>query len=1048
MEHPGENTIVAFVEGRLSAAEATAFDAHVDICESCRSLVVAAVRASLTTEGAEDEAVVAPASGVEPLERGVRFGRYTLLDVLGRGGMGVVYAAHDSVLERKVALKVLRGELAARIGVDLASARLVREARIAARLSHPNVVTIYDVSSHDGQIFIAMEYVDGRPLSTWLDEGSHPAEAILERFVQAGRGLAAAHAVGLVHRDFKPANVLVGLDGRVRVTDFGLAGWTSEDASGEGPAGGCSSSSRVSRAGGLLGTPLYMAPEQHRGERAGPLADQFSFGVALHEALYRRGAFEGNSLEELAASKARGPAEPPIGGGVPERVRRALLRALRPRREERFASMEALLAELSPNQAVPWHRVRLGVGVLALLSLGALGALALGTSPSQVCAGGERRLAGVWDDERERAMLEAFLATGAPFARDAARMSAALLDGYTRAWVEARRDACEATQVRREQLEAHQALRMMCLDERLEEVRALGTFFTRADPGVVEHAVEAARALPPLSLCSDLRALSAKVPPPTDPAVRAKVEALGVKAAEVHALVQAGNAREALEVVRGVREEARVTGYQPLEARLGVLQGDAEALLGEEKAAEKTLREAVLAAEAGRDDVTAARAWTKLVHIVGRRLSRFDEALALGKHAHAAIVRLGNAELEMARLLSTRGGVLWAKGDYQEALKDTREALAIQRRLLPEDHPDLAQSLSEVAITSLSLSLYEEARAHHERALAILETVFGPRHPKVAISLFNLGVVLQLEEKYEEAAARYWRALEIMEQAGLGEHPVVARILMALGTEEHRRGDDARAFRMYDRARALAEKLHGPEHPDVAKALVPLGQVLSRLGRRDEALAALHRARAITEKTLGAEHPDHGIVLAELGNLLAIQKRYAAAKELVERAIAIHTRALGPEHVAVSDDLNILGWILFMDGRHADALAAYQKALAVYEQSFKPDSAYKAGILLNIAEALIGLRRYADALTVAERALAAQEKEWGPEHSSLASSLDVIGVAAFHLGRFERALPSLERAVKLRETGGNKEALVRARSYLARARAGGGRSLGHHPPSP
>ncbi|MFY0573513.1 protein kinase domain-containing protein [Cystobacter fuscus] len=317
MEHPGENTIVAFVEGRLSAAEATAFDAHVDICESCRSLVVAAVRASLTTGGAEDEAVVAPASGLGPLERGVRFGRYTLLDVLGRGGMGVVYAAYDSVLERKVALKVLRGELAARLGVDLASARLVREARIAARLSHPNVVTIYDVNSHDGQIFIAMEYVDGRSLSTWLDEGPHPAEAILERFVQAGRGLAAAHAVGLVHRDFKPANVLVGLDGRVRVTDFGLAGWTSEDASGEGPAGGCSSSSRVSRAAGLLGTPLYMAPEQHRGERAGPLADQFSFGVALHEALYRRGAFEGNSLEELAASKARGPAEPPIGGGVP-----------------------------------------------------------------------------------------------------------------------------------------------------------------------------------------------------------------------------------------------------------------------------------------------------------------------------------------------------------------------------------------------------------------------------------------------------------------------------------------------------------------------------------------------------------------------------------------------------------------------------------------------------------------------------------------------------------------------------------------------------------
>ncbi|WNG52133.1 serine/threonine protein kinase [Archangium minus] len=1034
MRHPGENTILAFVEGRLPIVEANALDAHIDTCESCRSLVVAAARASLATGSKDHEVVQEPASGLAPLEHGARFGRYTLLDVLGRGGMGIVYAAHDSALERKVALKVLRGELAARIGVDLASARLLREARIAARLSHPNVVTIYDVDKHDGQIFIAMEYVDGQPLSAWLNEGPHPTRAILEHFVQAGRGLAAAHAAGLVHRDFKPANVLVGKDGRVRVTDFGLAGgWTSEESSGAGATGGAHAFEGT-RTEGLLGTPYYMAPEQHRGERAGPLADQFSFGVALHEALYRRRPFEEKTLEELALSKERGPVEPSMSGEVPERVRRAVLRALRPRKEERFASMDALLAELAPKESVLSRRVGLGMGLLALLGLGAIGARALGT-PSQVCSGGEQKLVGVWDAERKRTMLEAFRATGASFAEDAAQLSAAILDGYTREWVEARRDACEATQVRKEQLEAHQALRMMCLDERLEEVKALGTFFTRADKGVVERAVEAARALPPLSRCADLRALSEKVPPPTEPAIRAKVEALGVKAAEVHTLVNAGRYKEALALLRELRAQASATGYQPLEAQLAVLQGEAEEQLGDGKAAEKSLREAVLAAEAGRDDVTVARAWTKLVFVVGSRLSRFDDALALEAHARAAIVRLGNAELERARLLASRSGVLRFKGDYQASLKDAQEALAIQRRLLPEDHPDLAQTLNDAASTCTSLSLYDEAREYHERALAIREKAFGSRHPKVAISLFNLGLVFQITEKSEEAEARYRRSLEIMEQASLGEHPLVARLLMAIGRLEIRRGEEERAFQVHERALALAEKLHGPEHPDVAMALLPLGPLLANRGRLDEALAVLHRARAITEKALGPDHPDYGQILLDLGLLQARGMQYAAAKESLERARTIYAQAFGPEHFSVGLCLDNLGQVLFQEGRHAEALATHRKALALYEPSFEPDSADKAVILLNIAEALIALRRYAEALTTAERALAAQEKDLGPESPMLASSLSAMGVAAFHLGQLEVARASLERAVTLRENGYSREALARARRYLARVRA-------------
>ncbi|QSQ18961.1 tetratricopeptide repeat protein [Pyxidicoccus parkwayensis] len=1030
VKHPGENTLAAFVEGRLPVAETAALDEHLDACETCRALVVAAARASLDGEGDAGGAVAPPSA---PPERDVRFGRYTLLDVLGRGGMGVVYAAHDSALDRKVALKVLRGDLAARIGLDLASARLLREARIAARLSHPNVVTIYDVGSHDGHVFIAMEYVDGQPLSAWLDAGPHPASAILERFVQAGRGLAAAHAAGLVHRDFKPSNVMVGTDGRVRVTDFGLAGWTGEETSGGGshsePA-----SDKETRTAGVLGTPLYMAPEQHRGERAGPLADQFSFAVALHEALYGRGAHEGRTLDELAVSKERGPAEPPLGGEVPERVRSALLRALRPRPEARFTSMDALLTALAPETASPWRRMLAVAGGLLLLALGSLGAYLLGAGPSQVCAGGEQKLAGVWDDARRQAMLSAFHATGVPYAEDAARASAALLDAYTREWVVARRDACEATQVRKEQLEAHQALRMMCLDERLEAVRALGTFFTRADRDVVEHAVEAARALPPLSHCADLRALTARVPPPTDPAVRAKVEALGVKEAEAQALMRNGKYREGLDVVRVALEEARATGYQPLEARLAALKGEAETQVGDAPAAEKTLREAVLAAEAGRDDVTAARAWTSLVFIVGRREQRFDEALTLGQHAQAAIVRLGNAELDMARLLATRGSVLWAKGDYAASLKDAEESLAIRQRLLPEDHPDLALSLSQLATTYGSLSRFDEARESQRKALAIQEKAFGPHHPTVAMTLFNLGLLLHTTDRQDEGEACYRRALDILDGAGLGEHPLIPRLLAMMGTLASGRGDHARAVQLAERGRDLAVKLQGPEHPSVALSLVALGRLLSRAGRNAEAFAALERARAIFEKALGPEHPNVAMVLSSLGKAQLRDKQYAAARATIERAIAVRTKALGPDTDMVGEDLDNLGVVLLRQGRPAEALALHRKALSLFEKRTGQDSYDAAVVLSNLIEALVVLRRYAEALPLAERALAIREK-LGPEGGSLTVALSDLGMVAVHLGRFDLALPALERAVKQPETDDNRESLTRARRYLERARA-------------
>ena len=243
---------------------------------------------------------------------GVRIGRYRLAQCIGRGGMGVVWSAHDDELDRTVAIKLLRPELG-----DLGP-RLDKEARALARLNHPNVVSVFDVGTHEGQRFIAMEFVDGETLRTWL-ETPRALPEILAAFVGAGRGLAAAHAVGLVHRDFKPDNVLVGRDGRARVLDFGLARPPSGpelqpsaidlDADPRATA--------LTRDGALLGTPAYMAPEQHLGLTADARSDQFAFAVALFDAVYGQPPFRGDDLRMLSLSVVRSVVQRPAAHVVP-----------------------------------------------------------------------------------------------------------------------------------------------------------------------------------------------------------------------------------------------------------------------------------------------------------------------------------------------------------------------------------------------------------------------------------------------------------------------------------------------------------------------------------------------------------------------------------------------------------------------------------------------------------------------------------------------------------------------------------------------------------
>src|SRR5713226_4366130 len=306
-------------------------------------------------------------------------GRYVVTEKLGGGGMGVVYAAHDPELDRKVAIKLMLPLLSDSGSASEGRARLLREAQAMARLSHPNVIAVHDVGTFGEQVFIAMEYVEGSTLSQWFAERKRTWHEVLSIFKQAGRGLAAAHAAGIVHRDFKPDNVLVGDDGRVRVLDFGLAraAEATDGAAPEVPDAQVSAGKResagsgmlgvaVTELGKLMGTPAYMAPEQLKGQLGDARTDQFSFCVALYQALYGELPFSGESvLALLDEIKRRGTKQAPESVRVPSRLRKVLLRGLSPAREDRYESMDALLHELTRRPPEIWRR---SLGALVLLA--------------------------------------------------------------------------------------------------------------------------------------------------------------------------------------------------------------------------------------------------------------------------------------------------------------------------------------------------------------------------------------------------------------------------------------------------------------------------------------------------------------------------------------------------------------------------------------------------------------------------------------------------------------------------------------------------------
>jgi len=482
--------------------------------------------------------------------RGRVVGRFVLLERLGQGGMGVVYLAYDPQLERRVALKVMHPETA---DGDTGTARLLREAQALAQLNHPNVVAIHEVGSIEDGVYLAMEYVDGQTLGVWLRERPRTWREIVTVFVAAAGGLAAAHDVGLVHRDIKPDNLIVGSDGRVRVLDFGLARGNAGDRAartqGIDSSGTRSVDVALTAAGDLLGTPLYMAPEQFNHGDPDARTDVWALCVTLWEALYGSRPFAGTSLAELAANVCAGRLVAPPRAGVPGWLHAVLLRGIATDPQRRFATMRALVADLGRD---PMRRVRRLAYTVAGLTVAGLGVIAARTP--EPCAEDIAVFDGIWDGPRREAVRSMFSAVGKRYADDSFAAVSGTLDEYAASLVDARREACEATRVYGTQSDAVLERRVACLDRRIRYLAGLTDALVAGGLDTVAHAAEATSGLPRVDDCGP-------------PSPRCRVGAVGARPAAHRPAALRGIDR-ALAAVAGrargrVRSGARRRGGGP-----------------------------------------------------------------------------------------------------------------------------------------------------------------------------------------------------------------------------------------------------------------------------------------------------------------------------------------------------------------------------------------------------------------------------------------------------------------------------------------------------
>ncbi len=965
---PSEDVLAEFVAGAASERDRDALERHIDVCGRCAATLAMFGGAYVADESDAPSQLDTtrpslPGPGPVP---GTRFAnRYQIRECVGFGAGGTVYAAYDPELERVVALKLLRAGITG--GSTRSDHRWTREAKVMARVVHPNVVTVHDVGATDDWVFIATEFIEGSNLERWLVARDHEWSEVLALFVDAGRGLAAIHDAGLVHRDFKPHNVMVGHDPngapanrRVCVTDFGLARTRPDlDETGEeleldpelvlSDGMLAATMATRTRTGTIVGTPGYMSPEQWHGKQADARSDQFSFCVALYEALFGRRPFAGRTAADLSTSVCEGRARVPAAGKVPRWLVRAVMRGLARAPEDRFADMHALLAAITEAPRRVRHR-----RVTAALAIGFAGvavlAYGVASMPADECRKDDRRLAGLWDDAARTEVRAALVDAPGGVAAEAE----AAVDDWIARWRTTHDQACDDERAAALVSERQHELRMVCLDRRVSELAA--ALEVLRDRSAADHALAVIGTASDPARCSDLDTLETLEPAWSGPLARHLFQELAPEIDRIEALRAAGRLDEALAAAEAAVTRADLDGDHAVRAEAHLALGQVLSARKEPNAAETTLRTAVWAAEASGHVDAAATGWVELVNVLGAQQERLPEAREAGERAGAVVYRLHDPERELqlasnlavvesmdgryeealalqekllarafevygedhyqvSRMHMNMAAVLSHLGRVDEALEHARLGIAKHERLYPGSHPVTAEMYNTAGALELQLGHLPEGRIALERALAIAEETLPSQDLTIATITSNLGQLELMEKRFDDARARYTRVLEIHRAVHGRSHPDVALALHNLAGVIDESGDPSGSLELYREALAIRLATSGPDHPGTANTRHNYGRVLARLGRLDEGIAEMEQALVVRER-------------AKIDPFKRASSHWGIGRALWERG----DRAAGLAHVHEARDL-----LEAIAPRHAEHLAKMKTWLAEHEPDPRPE---------------------------------------------------------------------------------------------------------------
>ncbi len=852
----------------------------------------------------------------------VSIGRFVLEGKLGSGAMGMVYAAHDPELDRKVALKVLHSH----DPDDSVTQRLELEAKALAKLRHPNVVTVYEVGSDDEDRFIVMDLVQGCTLRTWLRDRPD-WRRVLSLFIEAGRGLLAAHEAGLIHRDFKPDNVLVE-DGHARVVDFGLARPDEAELIQTRPeALNLDSDERLTHSGAVVGTPAYMAPEQFLGGSAAA-ADQYAYCVTLYEALYGTRPFRTETLadlEDLISQRQRTIESPPTL--VPQWVRQVVLRGLAFDPKDRWPSMAALVEQLERVHQRPWRRqvvFATGGGVL----LGAI-AMSMATGDARPCDDVSDPVREVWNPARRASLSAAFRRSDVAYAAETWIRVEPRLDDYTERWAEAREDVCAAVYHRHEQSDVMFDARMQCLDRHLDEFRAFTEILQEPDEATVSRATQAAFELDSLDDCDNERLLRHRLERAED--VPTAPPELYAQLAEIRVGKRAGRYADSMAQASELLETAFTTKDTELLARSLHVMSELQDLAEEVEDAERTAKLALEHAEEVGDDRLRARIQIRLVSIFAktRQLERGHELVRLTR---STLHRLGDPPELAASLVAQEGNVLEAEGRYADSLERHREALRLLENLDDASLPGLAFTHRSISRQLQSLSRLDEALVEQRLAMELEGKVLGPNHPQVARSQGALAGVLSELGRLDEAAESARLALEVGTRSLGPEHVFVARAHGHLAVALAQTNDFAESEQHFRTSARLLEAALGSQSVDAANTWSNLGRLLALTGQADKAIPVLERARTSLTHALHDEHPD---LIYVLNNLAAAQgklERWEDARSTARHALAIATATYGDAHTVVAGACFRIGKASLELGEAGPAIEYLQRSVDIHER--------------------------------------------------------------------------------------------------------------------